>query len=148
MPSTVNKPRIEIDGADFESLDDVFKQIEVALHSICPIRNYDDAIWNYPWDVLQWQLNEAASATEAGFTLVWKNHKLSEQQFGVDFSIKRFERELASTTDYRDIAQIQGCIDLLKKEGRGTTFQQLVKVIQMYGPDGDRSEHDIDLKLK
>ena len=129
----------EIDGTRFSTLEEFFAEFSrVVLHGFDPLLSNLDAFDDV--------LSGGCGTPDGGFTLRWKNHKLSRQRLGYAETVRQLELRLARChpTNRPQVAE-----DLKHAQGdQGpTAFDWLAEIIRDHGPGGCYATDGVDLLL-
>jgi RNAse (barnase) inhibitor barstar len=133
------KPRIEIDGKKFSSLEGFYDEVSERL--------VPGARWGRNLDAFNDILRGGFGTPEEGFVLVWKHHDISRERLGYEETIHELRRRLERCHPSN--------IPLVEKElaaaerGEGpTVFDWLLEIIRDHCSGGKEAEDNVELVLQ
>jgi len=129
----------EIDGTRFSTLEEFFAEIyRVATPQWNPAAPNLDG-FN---DVLR----GGFGTPEEGFTIRWKNHKISRRRLGYPETVRQLELRLARC---HPTNRVRVSRDLEQAQARRgpTVFDWLAEIIRIHGPGGREAEDGVQLLL-
>lgn len=133
------KKAYEIDGANFQTLDEFYDEIGRVL--------VPGKAWGRNLDALNDILRGGFGTPAGGFVLHWKNSATSRERLGYAETIRQLERHLALCHP-SNRASIEHDIDLAHANRGSTVFDWLVELIQAHGAGGDEAGDHVELVLE
>ena len=129
----------KIDGTRFSTLEEFFAEFSrVVLPGFDPLLSNLDAFDDV--------LSGGCGTPDGGFTLRWKNHKLSIQRLGYGETVRQLELRLARChpTNRPQVAE-----DLKQAQTHQgpTVFDWLTQIIHDHGPGGGYASDRVELLL-
>lgn len=131
-------PLIEIDGAEFTTLDEFFAHFSK--------RALDGSDWGKNLDAFSDVLRGGYGSPEGGFKLLWRNHALSEVRLGYPETVRQLEKRLARCHP-ENRAYVQRDLDFARSATGPTVFTWLVEIISVHCAGGSEEEDGIELIL-
>jgi hypothetical protein len=138
LSGDVPKPVIEIDGANFWTLDGFYDEIQKKL--LTP-----GVFWGRNLNAFNDILRGGFGTPEDGFVLRWRHSDLSRRRLADD-TARWLEGMLAGChpTQRRKVADRLAAV----RNGQGENlFDTLVEIIRYHGPGGEEAEDGVDLEL-
>jgi RNAse (barnase) inhibitor barstar len=133
------KPRIEIDGARFTSLEGFYDEISARL--------IPGATWGRNLDAFNDILRGGFGTPEEGFVLVWKNHAVSRERLGSQETARQLRRRLERCHP-RNIPSVEQELAAAERGEGPTVFDWLLEIIRDHCPGGQEAEDNIELVLQ
>jgi RNAse (barnase) inhibitor barstar len=134
------KPVYEIDGARFGTLEEFFDEVTRVL-SLEPD-------WGHSFDAFHDVLRGAYGGPEApGFTVRWKNARLSRQRLGHPETARQLELRLARCQPDGKANVARQLADARRGSGP-TVFQRICEIIATHGRGGTEAEDRVELVLE
>lgn len=132
-------PIIEIDGAEFSTLDEFFQHFSD--------RALDGAPWGKNLDAFNDVLRGGFGTPDSGFKLLWRNHTVSRARLGYPETIRQLQKRLAKCHP-GNRACVQADLDEALR-GRGSTaFDWLIEIIRAHGKGGAEEDDHVELVLE
>ena len=129
----MNKPTYVIDGSNFSTYEEFFREITRTL-----IPGAIDR-WLHNLDALNDHLYRGDDKPEGGLVLIWRNSALSKARLGYPETIRRLENNL-KICHPTAIPIIQQRIELAKQNKGVTFFDEVIEVIRVH--------EDVELRLE
>jgi RNAse (barnase) inhibitor barstar len=128
----------EIDGNDFSTLEEFFEEISRVL--------IPGAVWGRGLDAFNDILRGGFGTPDEGFTLRWRNHRVSQQRLGYAETTRQLELRLerCHPTGRKKVAAE---LALARTQGGETVFDWLLEIIRVHGPGGREAEDGVELVL-
>lgn len=133
------KRTFEIDGADFQTLEEFYDQLERVL-----IPGKD---WGRSLDGLNDLLRGGFGTPTGGFVLCWKNSAISRERLGYNETIRQLEQHL-KLCHPSNRASIEHDLDLAHAHRGSTVFDWLVELIRVHGAGGEEADDHVELILE
>jgi RNAse (barnase) inhibitor barstar len=134
----MGRPNYEIDGNDFATLEEFYDEISRVLIPGAP--------WGRNLDAFNDILRGGFGAPGDGFTLLWRNHDVSQQRLGYAETVRQLELRLERChPTNRDSVAAE--LALARTQNGATVFDWLVGIIRAHGTGGDEAEDRIELVL-
>lgn len=131
-----SKPIYEIDGKRFSTLEGFYEEISRVLIA--------GAEWGHNLNAFNDILRGGFGTPEGGFTLRWKNSKLSQEQLGIDETVRQLELRLKRCHP-SNRSHVSSDLEAARR-GEGTTvFDWLVEIIKVHSVGGTESDDGVDL---
>lgn len=127
-----------IDGENFSTLEEFYDEISRVL--------IPGADWGRNLDALNDILRGGFGTPEDGFTLQWRNHRLSRQRLGYVETVRQLQMGL-ELCHPEDRQRINSDLDRAGAEEGPTVFDELVEIIRDHGPGGREAEDNVRLDL-
>jgi RNAse (barnase) inhibitor barstar len=134
------KPIYEIDGSRFSTLEDFFDEFHRVLaldYSYGRIPNLDAFD-----DILQ----GGFGTPEGGFTIKWKNSRLSRERLGYPETARQLEIRLQRCHP-SNRTYVAADLAAAKNSTGSTVFDWLVEIIRDHGSGGQQAEDGVELVL-
>ncbi|MDQ8201292.1 barstar family protein [Pelagicoccus enzymogenes] len=134
----MQKKRYSIDGNDFSNLSGFY---DVVSRTIIP-----NSEWGRNLDAFNDILRGGFGTPEEGFTIIWKNAKVSKERLGYEETENEMKRALHEChPTNREIVQ-ERIRKAQMREGE-TIYDWLIEIIEDHGPNGDQKEDQVELIL-
>lgn len=138
MVLRILKRSYEIDGLNFETLEQFYEEIGRAL--------IPDKEWGRNLDALNDVLRGGFGTPEGGFQLRWKNSDVSRQRLAYPETIRQLEQQLARCHP-SNRASVEHELELARHGHGPTVFDWLIELICDHGAGGSESEDRVELIL-
>lgn len=132
------KPVVEIDGAQFSTLEAFFVHFEQV--ALC-------ARWGRNLDAFNDVLRGGFGTPEGGFVLCWKNHELSKQRLDHTETARQLRIRLVHCHPTH-IESVQAKLALALQGEGPTVFDWLIEIIRDHSADGAEPEDGVELRLE
>lgn len=129
---------LEIDGARFNSLEELFDEVSRVL--------IPGATWGRNLDAFNDILRGGFGTPEDGFRLVWKNHARSRESLGYPETVRQLEQRLQTCHP----SNRSSVAEQLARAGRGdgpTVYDWLVDILRDHGAGGSEETDGVELIL-
>jgi histidinol-phosphatase len=133
------KPTFEIDGENFQTLDEFYHEISRVL--------VPGTEWGRNLDAFNDILRGGFGTPEGGFVLRWKNSETSRNRLGHSETARQLEHQL-NHCHPANRAEVQTELKLARSGQGSTVFDWLVDVIQSHGSGGEEANDKVDLLLE
>jgi RNAse (barnase) inhibitor barstar len=129
----------EIDGGRFSTLEGFYEEIGRVL--------IPGAEWGHNLNAFNDILRGGFGTPEGGFTLRWKNSKLSQEHLGYPETVRQLEKRLVRChPSNRSSAQTD--LDAARKGAGPTVFEWLIEIIKVHSVGGQEAQDGVDLILE
>ena len=129
----------EIDGTRFSTLEEFFAEFNRVL-----VPDSDLLLSNL--DAFDDVLSGGCGTPDDGFTLRWKNHRISKQRLGYAETVRQLELRLARCHP-ESRPQVAQDLKQAQAEQGPTVFDWLTEIINDHGPGGRYATDRVDLLL-
>lgn len=127
----------EIDGERFSTLEEFFNEVDHVLRL---------GGWGHNLDAFNDVLRGGFGTPEEGFTIQWKNHKLSRERLGYPETIRQLRLRLQRCHPGNRETVSRHLKDA--ENGReATVFDWLIEIIRRHGPGGKEQVDRVELIL-
>jgi RNAse (barnase) inhibitor barstar len=132
------KPIYEIDGGCFATLEDFYEEISRVL--------IPGAEWGHNLDAFNDILRGGFGTPEGGFTLRWKNSKLSREHLGYPETVRQLEKRLMRCHP-SNRGSVGTDLETARKGVGATVFDWLIEIIMIHSAGGREAEDGVELIL-
>ena len=132
------KPVYEIDGSRFATLEDFYEEISRVL--------IPGAEWGHNLDAFNDILRGGFGTPEGGFTLKWRNSKLSQERLAYPETVRQLERRLGRCHP-SNRRSVGADLDAARKGTGSTVFDWLIEIIKIHSVGGREAEDGVELIL-
>jgi len=132
------KPIYEIDGNRFSTLEGFYEEVSRVL--------IPGAEWGHNLDAFNDILRGGFGTPEGGFTLKWRQSKLSQERLGYPETVRQLEMRLQQChpTNREFVA---ADLDSARRNKGPTVFDWLIDIIKIHSAGGRESEDGVILVL-
>jgi RNAse (barnase) inhibitor barstar len=134
----VNRPTLEIDGAQFSDLETFYRHVSDRL--------IPGAEWGHNLNAFNDILRGGFGTPEDGFILKWVNSERSRQMLGMPETIRFLELTLQRCHP-SNIASVKADIEAARRGEGQTLFEILVDIIRSHGAGGREARDGVELIL-
>jgi len=130
------KPVYEIDGSRFATLEDFYEEISRVL--------IPGAEWGHNLDAFNDILRGGFGTPEGGFTLKWRNSKLSQERLAYPETVRQLERRLGRCHP-SNRSSVGADLDAARKGTGSTVFDWLIEIIKIHSVGGREAVDGVEL---
>ena len=134
----MSKPALEINGADFDSLEEFWDEVSRQL--------IPGADWGRNLNAFNDILRGGFGTPEGGFTLRWLDSECSRETLGYPETIRRLEHVIGRCHP-DNVESVSKRIQAAKRGEGPTLYDELIEIIRIHGPEGREEEDGVDLVL-
>lgn len=129
----------EIDGANFQTLDEFFEEISRVL--------VPGVTWGRNLNAFNDLLRGGFGTPDGGFQLRWKNSSISRERLGYPETIRQLEKALGRCHPSNQ-ASIEHDLSIAQTHRGPTVFDWLMDIIRVHGAGGDEASDHVELILE
>jgi RNAse (barnase) inhibitor barstar len=134
----VGKPVLEVDGANFDTLDGFYDEVERRL--------MPGVYWGRNLDAFNDILRGGFGTPEGGFVLRWVNSARSRACLGFPETIRYVEAKVRRCHP-SNVPSVQADLEAARRGEGQTLFDILVDIIRVHGVGGDEPDDGVKLEL-
>ena len=134
----MGKPVLDIDGANFDTLDGFYDEVERTL--------IPSVYWGRNLDAFNDILRGGFGTPEGGFVLRWVNSARSRTCLGFPETVRYLETKVLRCHP-SSVPLVQSDLDAARQGEGQTLFDILVEIIRVHGPGGEEAEDGVELEL-
>jgi RNAse (barnase) inhibitor barstar len=127
----------EIDGERFSTLEEFFNETDRVMHL---------GGWGHNLDAFNDVLRGGFGTPEEGFTIRWKNHKISQERLGYPETVRQLKLRLQRCHP-ANRETVSGYLKEAEQGRNQTVFDWLVDIIRRHGAGGSEAEDRVELIL-
>ena len=134
----MEKPVLAVDGANFDTLDAFYDEVERSLIPGSP--------WGRNPDAFNDILRGGFGTPEGGFVLRWVNSARSRACLGFPETVRYLEAKVRRCHP-SNVPSVEADLDAARRGEGETLFDILVGIIRVHGVGGDESDDGVELEL-
>jgi len=127
----------EIDGERFATLEEFYDEIDRVMQL---------APWGHNLDAFDDVLQGGFGTPDEGFTIRWRNHKISRKRLGYPETVRQLKLRLQRCHPFNRETVLSRLKDAEEEEDQ-TVFDWLVDIIRRHGTGGDEEQDRVELIL-